>query len=139
VRQRRHTVGLDQVETAQLADARVVQFPGKYGSEDPAAGTARAQIRRLIEHAIDELPAPFRIVFVMREIEGCSVEETATQLKLRAETVKTRLHRTRRLLRTALVGTLAATLNDAFPFLGQRCERMTETVLHRVLDGDSKT
>lgn len=68
----------------------------------------------------------------MREIEECTVEETAFSLDIRPETVKTRLHRARRLLRTALHGTLSATLTDAFPFLGPRCDRMTTTVLERL-------
>ena len=122
------------IETAQHDDHRVIAFPSRFGSEDPAAAAARAQVRRLLEGAIDALPEPFRIVFIMRDVEGCSVEETASSLEIRAETVKTRLHRARRLLRAALQDSLAATLGDAFPFLGPRCARMTEAVLAR-LDG----
>ena len=132
LRQRRPTVDIEQIEASQNDGGQIVQFPSRFGHEDPAAGAARAQIRRLVERAIDELPDAFRIVFVMREIEQCSVEETAATLELRAETVKTRLHRARRLLRTALQDTLAATLTDAFPFLGPRCSRMTEQVLARL-------
>jgi len=86
----------------------------------------------LLENAIDRLSEPFRLVFVMREIEDCTVEETATALGLRSETVTTRLHRARRLLRTDLQETLSATLGDAFPFLGARCERMSEVVMHQL-------
>lgn len=132
LRQRRPTVGIDQIEASQFDGDRIVPFPSKFGNEDPAAAAAREQIRKLVEHAIDDLPEPFRIVFVMREIEEYTVEETAFSLDLRAETVKTRLHRARRLLRTALHGTLSATLTDAFPFLGPRCDRMTEAVLVRI-------
>ena len=147
LRRRRHTVDIDLIEAGGSNagssnaggfnpggsdDSRVIRFPSRFGSEDPAAAAARAQIRRLVEQAIDELPEPFRIVFVMRAIEECTVEETASNLGIRAETVKTRLHRARRLLRTALDGTLSATLTDAFPFLGPRCDRMTEAVLARL-------
>ncbi len=107
-------------------------FPSRFGSEDPAAAASRDQVRRLLEHAVDDLPESFRVVFILRDIEGCSVEETAASLALRAETVKTRLHRARRLLRAALNDTLAASLSDAFPFLGPRCERMTATVMARL-------
>src|SRR3546814_6307155 len=68
----------------------------------------------------------------MREIEGGPVEETATTLGIRPETVKTRLYRARRLLRGTLQDSLAATLDEAFPFLGPRCARMTEAVLARM-------
>lgn len=130
LRCRRSLVEVEQIEAAQLDPGRIVAFPG--AAADPAAAVAREQIRRLIEKAVDALPEPFRVVFVLREIEGCTVEETATALSLRAETVKTRLHRARRQLHAALSDTLATTLNDAFPFLGARCERMTEAVMQRL-------
>lgn len=132
LRQRRRVVEMDQVESSQADGGQILAFPSKFGSEDPAAAAAREQIRRLVERAVDELPEPFRIVFVMREIEECTVEETAVALDILPETVKTRLHRARRLLRTALQDRLSATLTDAFPFLGPRCARMTEAVLQRL-------
>jgi RNA polymerase sigma-70 factor (ECF subfamily) len=133
LRRRRPTVGIEQIEAAQQHDdGRILMFPTRYGNEDPAAGASRAQMRILIERAIDALPEPFRVVFVMREIEDCSIEETVSARDIRAETVKTRLHRARRLLRSALHENLATALNDAFPFLGPRCDRMTETVLARL-------
>ena len=132
LRQRRPTVDVGQIEASQADDSRVLPFPSRFGSEDPAAAAAREQIRRVVEHAIEELPEAFRIVFVMREIEECTVEETAASLALRAETVKTRLHRARRQLRAALNDTLSATLSEAFPFLGPRCDRMTTAVLKRL-------
>jgi RNA polymerase sigma factor (sigma-70 family) len=132
LRKRHRTVDIDEIDVAQSNDGRVVAFPSKFGSEDPAASAARDQIRRLVEHAIDKLPEPFRIVFVMREIEECTVEETAASLDLRPETVKTRLYRARRLLRAALHDTLATTMTDAFPFMGARCDRVTESVMQRL-------
>ena len=136
----RLVVDVEQIEASQMDSASILPFPAKFGDEDPAAATARDQARRLIEQAIDHLPEPFRIVFVMREIENCTVEETAASLDLRPETVKTRLHRARRLLRAALHDTLSETLHDAFPFLGARCDRMTDAVMQRLRmqDPDSR-
>jgi RNA polymerase sigma-70 factor, ECF subfamily len=85
-----------------------------------------------LERAIDELPEAFRTVLVARVIEEMSVEETADLLGIRPETVKTRLHRARGLLKDALEKRVGSVLTDAFPFLGQRCERMTSTVLQRL-------
>ncbi|KGQ18277.1 RNA polymerase sigma-54 factor RpoN [Lysobacter dokdonensis DS-58] len=132
LRARKPTVGFDAIEAMQQETGRVIAFPGRFGSEDPAAGAARSEIRRLLEHAVDELPEPFRLVFVLREIEECTVEDTAVSLGIKPETVKTRLHRARRLLRAALHDKLATTMTDAFPFLGARCDRMTNTVLDRI-------
>ena len=110
----------------------MLSFPKSAGIEDPASAAARREIRALLEGAIDQLPEAFRLVFVMREIEECSVEETAQSLGLRPETVKTRLHRARRQLRASLHDTLATSLGDAFPFLGARCERIQQQVLARI-------
>jgi RNA polymerase sigma-70 factor (ECF subfamily) len=85
------------------------------------------------------LPELFRVVFVMRDVEGMGVEETANFLGLRQATVKTRLHRARRLLRKALDSQLATTLTEAFPFDGVRCARMTDAILHRLGASPSPT
>jgi RNA polymerase sigma-70 factor (ECF subfamily) len=67
-------------------------------------------------HTIDNLPVAFRVVFVLRDVEGISIGRTAKLLGIREETVKTRLHRARRLLRDSLGEQLASTLKDVFPF-----------------------
>ena len=131
LRARRPTTDLDEVETAQVS-ARVLPFPGRNGPDDPEADAARAQIRGILETAVDDLPEPFRLVFILREVEELSVEETAAHLAIRPETVKTRLHRARRRLREALDARLADVMVGAYPFLGPRCARITEAVLQRL-------
>jgi RNA polymerase sigma factor (sigma-70 family) len=131
LRSRKPTVELEAVETAQEAGAQLINFPGR-GASDPEADVATAQIRRLLEGAVDQLPELFRVVFILRDVEGLSIEETAAQLGVKAETVKTRLHRARRLLRQALHAQLETVLTGAFPFLGARCERITQAVLRRL-------
>jgi RNA polymerase sigma-70 factor (ECF subfamily) len=131
-RRRRTTVDLNAIDTAaRQGDSRVMIFP-MLPVSDPEADAARSEVRRLLEHAIDQLPEPFRIVFVMRAVEEMSTEETAFYLGLRKETVKTRLHRARKLLRSALESSLASALTDAFPFEGARCDRLSEAVLDRL-------
>jgi RNA polymerase sigma factor (sigma-70 family) len=132
LRKRHSMVGLEQVDAAVDDTHQIIQFPSKFGSEDPAVSAARAQIRHLLEHAIDQLPEAFRTVYMMREVEECTVEETASLLDIKPETVKTRLHRARRLLRTSLQGTLASTMSEAFPFMGQRCARVADAVMARL-------
>src|ERR671913_1034393 len=130
LRRRRITVGLKDIDTINdQGEARVIYLPSARQDSDPEAAAARTEVRRLLEHAVDQLPDPFRMVFVLREIEEMSVEETASQLGLRPETVKTRLHRARRLLRKSLDKTLSSALADAFPFAGARCNRITQAVM----------
>jgi RNA polymerase sigma-70 factor (ECF subfamily) len=129
LRRQRPTVDLSALDTDQPNTSQVIPFPMMPAQADPEQTTARHQIRRIIEQAIDELPDIFRVVFVMREVEDMSVEETADFLNLHPATVKTRLHRARRLLRQALDAQLASTLNDTFPFDGARCRQTTDKVL----------
>lgn len=129
LRARKPTVDVEQIEVAQGEAGRVLAFPNRFGAEDPASSAARREIRLLLERAIDALPEHFRLVFVMREIEECTVEETAECLGLRPETVKTRLHRARQRLRASLEDALAPAIGDAFPFLGARCDRIAATVI----------
>ena len=89
----------------------------------------RRQIAKLLEMAIARLPDTFRPVFVLREIEGLSVEDTAEALQIPEETVKTRLFRARRRLQKELDPELCNALSETFPFAGADCEAMTERVL----------
>src|SRR5665213_1870807 len=130
LRRERPTVGLEILE-AQRTEAQIIQFP-QAASDDPERTMAQREILQLVERATDNLPEIFRIVFITRVIEGMSVEETADLLGLRPETVKTRLHRARRLVREQLDEQIGPVLMDAFPFAGRRCERMTNAVMKRL-------
>ena len=113
-------------------EAQVIQFPLSATSEDPEKSMAQREIQHVVEHAIDELPDAFRIVFITRVIEGMNVEETAEILGLKPETVKTRLHRARTMLRDNVEKKIGPVVMEAFPFAGKRCERLTESVLKRL-------
>jgi RNA polymerase sigma-70 factor (ECF subfamily) len=64
-----------------------------------------------------------------------SVEETAALLSIKPETVKTRLHRARRLLRTAVETRVGPVLQDVFPFEDPRCERVADAVVNALAIG----
>jgi RNA polymerase sigma-70 factor (ECF subfamily) len=98
----------------------------------PDQAIARREIRRAIERAVDELPPSFRSVFMLRAIEQMSIEETASCLGIPGETVRTRFHRANKLLRRALTAQLGAIFDDAYTFLGARCDRLVATVLQRI-------
>lgn len=129
LRRRRETVNIDDMEPMAGMD-NVVAFPGAH--EDPLRVAENAQLRRWLEGAIDALPEGFRLVYLLRDVEGCSVEETAAALALREETVKTRLHRARKQLRVALEDKVTAARGGVFAFMGARCARVTERVMARI-------
>jgi RNA polymerase sigma-70 factor (ECF subfamily) len=129
LRRRKTMVELDELEAP---GAEVLPFPGAPKSDNPEADAARAEARRLLERAVDGLPEPFRLVFMLRDVEELSIEETAARLGLKPDTVKTRLHRARLRLREALDAQLADAMVGAYPFLGARCARITEAVIARL-------
>lgn len=104
----------------------------KSSPEDPVAEASRAQLRHMLEQAMDTLSADHRTVLILRDIEQYSTAETAEALSIDEATVRTRLFRARRALREELENTIAATLPEAFSFLGERCARLTRAVMERV-------
>ena len=120
-RRQRPTMDITTMEDT----AEVIAFPGA----SPEAEAGRSQLRDLLAAAIDKLPEPFRLVFVLREIEELDVAETASFLGIKPETVKTRLFRARRLIREALSERIAPALADVFPFDGQRCTNLADRVI----------
>jgi RNA polymerase sigma-70 factor, ECF subfamily len=102
----------------------------------PAAGpeqrAADNELGRAIEAAVDALPEVYRTVFMLREVEGLSTAETAACLDINGETVKTRLHRARALLRNHITARIGAAARDAFRFAGARCDRTVAAVMARV-------
>src|SRR3546814_13260335 len=92
----------------------------------PDADMARGQIRAMMEEAIERLPLDFRTAFVLREVEGLSVDETAALLAIAPATVKTRCLRARRRLQQLLAPELRSALTGSFPFDGADCNALTE-------------
>ena len=108
---------------SQLADDR---------NEAPSDTIMRGEIRQLLERRIDELPMSYRTVFILREVEEMSVEETSEALAIPPATVRTRLFRARALLRQALVRDVDLVTGEVFGFAGARCDRIVATVLAKL-------
>lgn len=93
------TVSLDQdVETEEGSMQREAPDDGP----DPEQVFSREETRKLLENAIDSLADNYRSVFVLRDVEGLSTEETAEMLQLSISAVKSRLLRARLQLREKL-------------------------------------
>jgi RNA polymerase sigma-70 factor (ECF subfamily) len=105
----------------------------------PEGDLMRKQLADLLERAVARLPDPFRVVFVLREIEGMSIAETAAALAIAEETVKTRTHRARLRLLRMLDPELRGALGRTVDFAGADCERLTRTVLQRLGHESSTT
>ena len=128
-RDRSDTVSLDEI-----GDQAVV--PAEPTSQEPPTAeqfVEAAHARALLEHAIDALPENFRMVFVLRVVEGLDVRETAECLELNSNTVRTRLFRAQRQLRSDLSRRLQGESSEIFDFGAERCDHVVERVLERLL------
>jgi len=130
-RLRRERPGVE-LDAQGTPEAQIIPFPLVSTADDPEKSMARREILCVVERAIDELPEVFRLVFIARVVEGMSIEETAETLELRPETVKTRLHRARVMLRDNVERKIGPVAIEAFPFAGRRCDRLTAVVLNRL-------
>jgi len=126
-RVRGDTVSLDEIgEVALPVESTSSEAP----SSDQFLEAAYA--RTLLEHAIDALPENFRMVFMLRVVEGLDVRETAECLELNPTTVRTRLFRAQRQLRGELVKRLRGESTEIFDFGAERCDRVVDRVFERL-------
>jgi RNA polymerase sigma-70 factor (ECF subfamily) len=124
-----------RADTVSLEEAGVDAVAAEEAAVDsPSAEqyVEAAHARALLEHAIDGLPEIFRMVFVLRVVEGLDVRETSECLELNATTVRTRLFRAQRHLRADLTQRLRGESAGIFDFGAERCDRVVENVLARL-------
>lgn len=97
---------------------------------NPEEEAINDELRDLLEKVIDSLPEKYRIVYVMREIEGMNIAETADCLEISESNVKVRLNRAKEMLRDSLTNVYKD--SEVFPFLGSRCDRIVSRVMSRI-------
>ncbi|MGB9626030.1 MAG: RNA polymerase sigma factor [Phycisphaerae bacterium] len=77
--------------------------------DDPGELAGRRETQQLLDAALDQLDEKYRLVFLLRDVEGLSTEETARELGITVANVKVRLLRARLMLREKLTRTLGDT------------------------------
>ena len=85
---------------------------------NPEERAQDSEMRKILTTAIDELPEHFRTVFVLRSVQGLSVEETAERSSSTRTTVKTRLFRARALLQRSILERTEPAMKEALPVPG---------------------
>ena len=100
---------------------------------DPELNVQIAELRRLLEDAIDTLPVDFRTVFVLAKVEGQSIKEIAETLSLNEQTVKTRLYRAKQKLKEFLGDAFQELVPSLHSFAGERCDRIVTRVLDKLI------
>jgi RNA polymerase sigma-70 factor, ECF subfamily len=108
------TVSLD--EPADTGEDTVVREIAVW-EDDPEQKYSREELRDILDKAIEQLKPAFRTVFVLRDIEEMSTEETAEALGLSIPAVKSRLLRARLQLREKLTRLFKRKGEDAFAYM----------------------
>jgi RNA polymerase sigma-70 factor (ECF subfamily) len=102
LRNSRYSRPLEVLQSELANDATVEPFdvPDWSGLGDESV--MRAELRRALSKALKELPDVYRVPVVLRDIHGLSTEEASVVLKVKTQTLKSRLHRGRMMLRERL-------------------------------------
>ncbi len=91
----------------------------------PEHHVANVQLQKTLEQALGRLPDIYRIVFILREIEGMTVDETAVALDILPATVKTRFYRARQMLQAQLASFDRTEFEGLLTFAGDVCNLLT--------------
>jgi RNA polymerase sigma-70 factor (ECF subfamily) len=129
-RKNRRFTALENEDGEIMAEAQ----QGVAKPEDPEQQALRGELGQALQWAVERLPEAYRTVFVLRAVEQLSTTETAQCLSLSEEAVKTRLHRSRALLRRDLEARMGPALTETYAFLGYRCDRVVGAVLARIVN-----
>ena len=133
LRKRHLTEEYDSVRETLHHEAAILEFPGTR-QHSPEIEHGVAQFREWLETAVSELPSHLRVVFLLREAEGMALADIALDLGITVMTVKTRLFRARRRLRSLLESRIKGGFETVFPFDGARCAHMADSVVELLAD-----
>lgn len=123
---RRHpSVSLNAVEESPMPDSAS-------SPPTPEAQASGRELTALIERAVDALPEPYRVVFVLRDIDGMDTKDTSSVLDVSQDVVKTRLSRARATLRQTIEQLVGSAATDAFGFHASRCDRIVARVFEQL-------
>jgi RNA polymerase sigma-70 factor (ECF subfamily) len=103
-------LSLDDLMPRPDADGRKPEIPDWSGDAERAL--LHGELSARMESAIDKLPRDYKIVLVLRDVEGLSAEETAQAVGLSVPAVKSRLHRARVFVRRELADYLTGSQNS---------------------------
>ena len=117
LRKRKNITSLDSEEVLQKHSTM----------ESVVEQISKQQVNLWLEKSIIDLPEKYRLVYVTREVNEMSTEETAAALGLSQENVKIRLHRAKSLIRESLMKNVKS--EELFSFGSKRCEALTNRVM----------
>ncbi|MBX9730353.1 MAG: RNA polymerase sigma factor [Sphingomonas sp.] len=136
---RRRAPHIGETEALGIESGRAVQvrYPG--GQPTPEHHVANVQLQKTLEEALNRLPDIYRIVFILREIEGMTIDEAAVALDILPATVKTRFFRARQMLQAQLASVERTDLDDFLTFAGAACSALTDRLADLIAAQPART
>lgn len=116
-------------QEADVDAARIFQLPDTR-QMNPEKQAIQVETRKLLENAIDHLPEKFRVIYMLKEVEGLKNEEIARCLDISEPNVKVRLHRARTLLKDSLYRISSSA--EIFGFGNSRCDGIVARVMRAI-------
>jgi RNA polymerase sigma-70 factor (ECF subfamily) len=104
--------------------------------QNPEENYMNEQRKEILEKAVNELPDKYRSVFILKEVEGMSIDEASKVLNISKVNVKVRLHRAKSMLKDFISG--MTDLSSLFTFGNDRCDRLNENVMQYVMGKETK-
>lgn len=111
--------------TSEIEEDAQPMFSSNQG--EPHSIAHNNEVGRIIEQALAKLPEDYRLVFAMREINGCNVAETAQMLNITEVNVKVRLNRAKAMLRHHIEKLYAP--EELYEFNAVYCDAMVRRVM----------
>lgn len=119
-----------EVHGAHMTDQSYRPIYSKENEFQTAEILLNRELSGILEQSIQRIPLIYRTVFVLREVEGCSVAETADILNISSNNVKVRLNRAKAFLQTELQALCARV--ELYSFDLFYCNAIVERVFHRI-------
>jgi RNA polymerase sigma factor (sigma-70 family) len=104
----------------------------EYDNDTPLKSLMNKELKTILESAVSTLPEKYRIVFVMREIQEMSTNETMEVLNIGESNVKIRLTRAKEMLRNELSGYYRS--SQLFEFNLTRCDVIVNYVMNNIIN-----
>lgn len=108
---------------------KIIQLPAT-NQMNPEMQAMQKENRQLIEHAIDQLPEKYRVIYLLKEVEGMENSAIAECLGISDSNIKVRLHRAKNLMKNALYQLSSDTV--IFEFGNSRCDKLVDYIMKNI-------
>lgn len=120
-RKKKRSISIDEIVTIPAGDHL-----------NPEIEFMDKERKKILEDAILKLPEKYKSVYILKEIEGMSIEKIAETMSLSQVNVKVRIHRAKTMMREFIGQDIDVT--ELFTFGNERCDRVTDNVMDYILN-----